>query len=192
VQLAALFPIPTPDPPAPSSMLACLEASGVPIAERRHGPGEVIYLRGDPDGGLRFLLEGTIVVRKPYGGYKEATVRVLSGGGIFGEPSLDPGGGPDRDSAEALSPCRVATVPKAPLLDHLLRDPWCRHSMVVALAGWAEEREAAVTRMLTRRVDARVALVLLELAGRFGRRTDRGVEVGGAPHPPGRRRHGRQ
>src|SRR5215210_3088265 len=155
-------------------MLACLQASGVPIAERRHGPGEGIYLRGDSDAGLCFLMGGAVRVHKPYGAFKEATVRVLSGAGIFGEPSLDPGGGPRRDSAEAASPCRVARVSKAPLHDHLVRHPGCRHSMAFALAGWAEEREAAMTRMLARGVGTRVALALLELAGRFGRRTERG------------------
>jgi CRP-like cAMP-binding protein len=159
-------------------MLTCLAASGVPIAERRHGPGEVIYLRGDPDGGLRFLLEGTARVHKPYGGYKEATVRVLSGEGIFGEPSLMTPAGPHCDSAEASLSCRVATVPKAPLLDHLARDPGCRHSMVIALTEWAEQREAAVSRLLARGVGARLARALLELVGRFGRRTDGGLEVG--------------
>ena len=50
--------------------------------------------------------------------------------------------------------------------------------MAVALAEWAEEREAAVTRMLARGVGAWVALALLELAGRFGRCTAGGWRRG--------------
>ena len=45
-----------------ASLLECLEGSGVPIIERRYAPGEHPYLRGDPDEGLWFLLEGTLEV----------------------------------------------------------------------------------------------------------------------------------
>ena len=51
-------------------MLACLQASGMPVAECRHGPGEGIYLGGDSDAELCFLVGSTVRVYKPYGGYK--------------------------------------------------------------------------------------------------------------------------
>jgi hypothetical protein len=41
---------------------------------------------------------------KPYGVYKEVTVALVDEGGVFGEPSLRPGGG-HRDCAEALTDC---------------------------------------------------------------------------------------
>ena len=91
----------------------------MPIIERRYSPGEHPYMRGDPDEGLWFLLEGTLEVYKLYGAFREATVRLLDGKGLFGEPSLRPTGR-HRDSAEAISACRVAKVPKAPLLRHPL------------------------------------------------------------------------
>ena len=96
----------------------------MPGLEHRCGPGEHVHLRGDADRGLCFLLEGTLRVYKAYGGGSaEATVGLLAGGGLFGEPSLR-AGGRHRDSAEALSAsCRVARVPKGPLGAHLLREP---------------------------------------------------------------------
>src|SRR5215203_6180446 len=102
-----------------ASLLECLEASGVPVIERRYAPGQHPYMRGDPDERLCFLLEGTLEVYKLYGAFSEATVRLLDHKGLFGEPSLR-SEGRHRDSAQAVSACRVAKVPKGPLLRLLL------------------------------------------------------------------------
>ena len=175
---AAVERPPLQDAPAAAAALARLEGAGVPVLERRFGTGEQVYLRGDADRGLCFLLEGTLRVYKAHGGGSaEATVGLLAGGGLFGEPSLR-AGGRHRDSAEALSACRVARVPKGPLEAHLLRDPGCSFPLLLALAVWAEEREAAATRLVPWEVGGRLARLLLELAGRFGRETGRGTEVG--------------
>jgi len=144
-----------------------LEVSGVPLIERRYAPGEHPYMRGDPDEGLWFLLEGTLEVHKFYGAFSKATVRLLDREGLFGEPSLQ-SAGRHRDSAEAVSACRAAKVPKGALLLRLSEDPCCAPALLEAFAGCLEEREAAVGRMLNREVDRRLACLLLELAEQFG------------------------
>jgi CRP/FNR family transcriptional regulator len=154
-------------------LLASLEISGVPLIERRYSRGEHAYMRGDPDEGLWFLLEGTMEVYKLYGAFSKATVRLLDGSGLFGEPSLRPAGR-HRDSAEALCACRVAKVLKGPLLRHLSEDSSCAPALLQAFAECAEEREAAVQRLLERKVDSRLASLLLELAERFGEEGGRG------------------
>ena len=156
-----------------ASLLASLQTSGVPLIERRYSRGEHPYMRGDPDEGLWFLLEGTMEVYKLYGAFSKATVRLLDGSGLFGEPSLRPAGR-QRDSAEALSACRVAKVPKGTLLRHLSEDSSCAPALLQAFAECAEEREAAVQRLLERKVDSRLASLLLELAERFGEKGGRG------------------
>jgi CRP-like cAMP-binding protein len=158
-------------------LLAGLEASGVPVIERRYSPGEHPYMRGDPDEGLWFLLEGTLEVYKSYGTFGRATVRLLEGEGLFGEPSLKPAGR-HRDSAEALSACRTAKVLKGPLLRHLTEDPSPAPALFGAFAGCAAEREAAVERLLDREVDRRLARLFLELAERFGEEDGRGRTLG--------------
>jgi CRP-like cAMP-binding protein len=150
-----------------ASLLASLASSGVPLIERCYSPGEHAYMRGDPDEGLWFLLEGTMEVYKLYGAFSKATVRLLDGSGLFGEPSLPPAGR-HRDSAEGLSACRVAKVPKGPLLRHLSEDSSFAQALLQAFAECAEEREAAVQRLLERKVDSRLASLLLELVERFG------------------------
>ena len=151
--------------PRPPDALAGDPELGFPVREE--------VARGDPDEGLWFLLEGTMEVYKLYGAFSKATVRLLDGSGLFGEPSLRPAGR-HRDSAEALSACRVAKVVKAPLLRHLSEDSSCAPALLQAFAECAEEREAAVQRLLERKVDSRLASLLLELAERFGEKGGRG------------------
>jgi CRP/FNR family transcriptional regulator len=128
-------------------LLASLETSGVPLIERRYSRGEHAYMRGDPDEGLWFLLEGTMELYKLYGAFSKATVRPLDGSGLFGE---------------------------RPLLRHLSEDSSCAPALLQAFAECAEEREAAVQRLLERKVDSRLASLLLELAERFGEEGGRG------------------
>jgi CRP-like cAMP-binding protein len=156
-----------------ASLLASLEASGLPIIERCYSPGEHPYMRGDPDEGMWFLLEGTLEVYKLYSAFREAKVRLLDGEGLFGEPCLWPTGR-HRDSAQAISACRVAKVSKSPLQRHLTEDPGCAPALLEAFAECAHEREAVVERLLNREVDVRLACLLLELAERFGEKDGQG------------------
>src|SRR5918997_733551 len=165
-----------------ASLLAGLEASGVPVIERRYAPGQHPYMRGDPDEGLWFLLEGTLEVYKLYNTFSKATVRLLDGEGLFGEPSLR-SEGPHRDSAESVSACRAAKVPKGPLLRLLSEDATHASTLLCSFAGCAEEREAATERLLDREVERRLARLLLELAGRFGEGVERGTRGKARPRP---------
>jgi CRP-like cAMP-binding protein len=157
-------------------LLASFEASGIALIERRYSPAEHPYIRGNPDEGLWFLLEGTLEVYKIYGAFRKATVRLLDGSGLFGEPSLR-STGRHRDSSEALSACRVAKVPKGTLLRHLSQDSSCAPALLQAFAECADECEAAMERLHNRRVDSRLARLLLELAERFGEEGGRGTGV---------------
>ena len=113
-------------------------------------------------------------ISKLSGAFNKATVRLLDGSGALQQPSLPPAGR-HRDSAEALclpggeglkGPCcatsrRIRAVPRP----------------AQAFAECAEEREAAVQRLLERKVDGRLACLLLELAGRFGEEGGRGKDL---------------
>ena len=134
-------------------------------------------MRGHPDEGLWFLLEGTLEVYKLYGALNKATVRLLDHEGLFGEPSLR-SAGRHRDSAEAVSACRAAKVPKGPLLRLLSQDAGCAPALLGAFAGCVEEREAALGRLLDREVDRRLALLFLELVERFGEEDGLGKTLG--------------
>ena len=153
-----------------AAVLSRLRAAGVPVAERRYGPGEQIYGEGDADGGLRFVLSGSVRVYKRFGPgrTREATVAFVGGGGVFGEPSLG-GDEAHRDNAEAApGGCRVAAVGKAALARHVARDAPCALALLAAYGGWAHRREGAITRLLPRGSRPRLASLLLELDARPG------------------------
>ena len=113
---------------------------------------------------------------KPYGAYKEATMALVDKGGVFGEPSLWPGGG-HRDCAEALTDCQVARVSKAVLEGQVSRDPVCALALMIAFCKWARQREQVVA-LLPRTVRSRLASLLLVLADRFGEEARPGVAIG--------------
>jgi CRP-like cAMP-binding protein len=104
-------------------------------------------------------------------------VALLDEGGVFGEPSLRPGGG-HRDCAEALTDCQVARVSKVALEGHVSRDPACALALMTAFCGWARQREQVVALLLPRNVRSRLASLLLALADRFGEETRPGVAIG--------------
>ncbi|MGH3145665.1 MAG: Crp/Fnr family transcriptional regulator [Rubrobacter sp.] len=160
--------------PLQELVLASIQKAGIPAVERRFAPRELVYSRGEPDRGLCVLLEGTLRVYKPYGSFREATVGLLKDGGLFGEPTLRPGGR-HRDSAEALSACRVARVPKGYLENHLRQESGCAVSLMLIFAEWARRREATIARLLARRVGDRLATLLLELAESLGVETEQGT-----------------
>ena len=158
-------------------MVRRLEEAGVPVARRNYAAGELLYASGDADGYLCFLLQGQVRVYKPYGAYKEATVALVDEDGIFGEPTLRPGGG-HRDSAEALTNCQIARVSKAPLEAHVSRDPACALALMTAFCKWARQRDQVVEMLLPRNVRSRLASLLLVLADRFGEEARPGIAIG--------------
>ena len=101
------------------------------MSERRLEHGETIYGRGDPDRHLYFLVEGVVKLYKSYRGHKEAIVRLLEEGNVFGE-SAPRSEGIHHDSAEAASACRVAAVGKAALELHVQQDSRCTLALLVA------------------------------------------------------------
>lgn len=145
-------------------IVSSLEQTGVPFAERKLGRGEAIYETGDPDTRLFFLLSGEIRIYKRYGrwGFKEATVALLEGHSVFGEPTLRTDGW-HRDCAEAASVGRIASIPKEALARHIEHDPGCALALLFTYCAWAQRREAAIARLVPREVRGRLAHLLLEL-----------------------------
>ena len=173
----------TPMTPA-AAVLTSLEAAGVRLMDRLVAAGGTVYDAGDADRHLFFALEGLVRIDAAYGGAsdgrrtpKEATTCLVGGGEVFGDPDL-PGGGTRRDSAAALTPCRVALVRKDALVRHLGRNHGCALALLGAYSAWAERRERATARLLARGTRDRLADLLLELADRFGERVAGGVTVG--------------
>jgi CRP-like cAMP-binding protein len=143
------------------------EEAGVPMAERRFGAKDLIFAPGDPDGQLYFLLEGAVRLYKTYGEYKEATVALIEGGGVFGELSLDEALCQNA-FAEAVTDTRVAVVRKSVLTDVIRRHPEFGTKVLFSFAERLRQADEVIESLLDREVSARLATLLLNLGSRFG------------------------
>jgi CRP-like cAMP-binding protein len=162
---------------AAADVLLSFREAGVPVLERGYEPRQTIYLSGEPDRHLYLLTEGVVEIYNLYGGHKKFTKALLQEGSVFSEPDLQVKGA-HINSAEATTACRVATVGKAALEHHLLRDPKCSTALLLAYAQWAQCHERAIERLIPRTIPARLAVTVLELADRFGEPTKGGVAIG--------------
>jgi CRP/FNR family transcriptional regulator len=149
------------------------EKVGIRVAERRFRAKDVIFVPGDPDDQLYFLLEGTVRLYKIYGDYKEATTALLKDGGLFGNLSL----AEDRWQnvfAEALTDARVANVQKPALTEVIKRRPEFAIKLFSFFSERLRQSEEVIVSLLPREVGARLARLLLNLGERFGEPDARG------------------
>lgn len=143
------------------------EEVGVRVAERHFEATDLIFVPGDPDGQLYFLLEGTVRLYKIYGKYKEATVALLKDGGVFGELSLDETLC-QSTFAEAVTDVRMVKVRKSTLNEIMKRRPEFAMKLVFSIAERLRQSDEVIESLLDREVSARLATLLLNLGVRFG------------------------
>src|SRR5215207_10172669 len=143
------------------------ERAGVRVAERRINAKDLIFVPGDPDGQLYFLLEGAVRLYKIYGEYKEATVALLKDGGVFGELSLDEASC-QNTFAEAVTDARVAVVRKAVLTEVIKRRPEFAMKLFFSFSERLRQSDEAIESLLNREVSVRLATLLLNLSDRLG------------------------
>lgn len=143
------------------------EDAGVRFVERRYRAKETIFVPGDPDDQLYFLLEGTIRLYRLYDGYKEATTAILKDGGIFGKLSLVEGRWQDV-FAEAVTDVRVAGVPKSSLEQVVKNNPDFALKLYSSLSERLRQSDEVIERLLHREVSTRLAALLLNLSERLG------------------------
>ena len=141
--------------------------AGVRAAERRFEAKDTIFVPGDPDSQLYFLLEGTVRLYKIYGDYKEATVALLREGDVFGELSLEE---TSRQNAfaEAITPARVAVVRKSVLNEVTKRCPEFALRLFSSFSERLRQSDETIESLLDREVSARLATLLSHLGDRFG------------------------
>lgn len=152
------------------------EAAGVRAVERRFRAKDVIFVPGDPDNQLYFLLEGTVRLYKLYGDYKEATIAFLKDRGVFGELSLAEGQRQDI-FAEVVTSARVASVRKSTLTELIKRRPEFAVKLLSTFSERIRQSEEVIDSLLDREVAARLATLLLNLSDRFGESNGTGMLI---------------
>ncbi|MEW6637789.1 MAG: Crp/Fnr family transcriptional regulator [Actinomycetota bacterium] len=157
--------------------LGDFEEAGLRVVERRFGPKDTIFVPGDPDDQLYFLLSGTVRLYRLYGDYKEATTALLKDGGVFGKLSLVEGRWQDV-FAEAVTESRVAGVQKASLERVIKEDPEFALKLFTAFSERLRQSDEVIESLLHREVSTRLATLLINLSERFGERGGDAVVIG--------------
>ena len=150
------------------------EEVGIRVSERRFAPKDTIFVPGDPDGQLYFLLEGTVRLYKLYGDYKEATTALLNDGGVFGELSLEEGLG-QTAFAQAVTGVRVAVVRKPALAEAVRRHPEFAMKLFFSFSERLKLSDEVIGSLLDREVSVRLATLLSNLGNRFGETNEAGT-----------------
>lgn len=140
--------------------------------------GENLFEEGDAGDRLYIVAEGKVKLSHRSTDGRENLLAVLGPGEILGELTLfDPG---ERSTtATAVSPARLVLLNHDDLMDIIDQNPNLAKHMLKALAKRLRRTNEALADLVFSDVPGRVAKALLDLADRFGIRTEDGIHV---PH----------
>lgn len=140
--------------------------------------GETLFNEGDPGDRLYILLSGKVKLGHASPDGRENLLAVLGPGEIVGELTLfDPG--PRSTTATAVAPTEMLTLDHSQLMAYVESHPQLAKDMLRALAQRLRRTNTALADLVFSDVPGRVAKALLDLADRFGSKTEDGVHV---PH----------
>ncbi|MEI7769177.1 MAG: Crp/Fnr family transcriptional regulator [Chloroflexales bacterium] len=150
----------TSDEGTQGALWAALESLGTAQSFRRHS---YIHTPTQPAYALYMLVAGQVSLQMLSSGGRVLTLRVIEPGQIFGHSVIE--GAATYDTyAEALSPVRAVSVPRAALLDLIQR----QSDMGLALIEQLGQHRLTVSRRIDevafKSVPARLASVLLEMS----------------------------
>lgn len=138
--------------------------------------GAVLFHEGDSGDQLYVVVDGKLKLGRHGSSGRENLLAVLGPGQMFGELSLfDPG--PRSTTATAVTKCRLRVLENADLAPWLAGRPEVAKGLLSQLAGRLRKANDVVSDLVFSDVPGRVAKALLDLASRFGERTDHGLVV---------------
>lgn len=148
------------------------------VRTRRYERGEIIYEKGEPCDALYVLARGMAKLSKPYySGGKEAILRLLGPWDVLAPPAFGGETVLRQTRAEAVTVCEVVKVPRVFVERAIRRHPAAALNLTTLLGLEMSRRDEWAGCLLPYKVEAKLANLLLILAGRFGRRTDAGTTV---------------
>ncbi len=138
--------------------------------------GETVFEEGDPGDSLYVILTGKVKLGRSSADGRESLLMVLGPGEMFGELSLfDPG--QRLSSATAVSASELISLGHDDLTAFLRTHPEVAMRLLAGMAHRLRRTNEGLSDLVFTDVPGRVAKALLDLASRFGRRTEDGVRV---------------
>lgn len=138
--------------------------------------GETLFNEGDEGTELFVVLDGKIKLGHSASDGRETLLAILGPGQMFGELSLfDPG--PRSATATAVVDTKVASLSHDALLPIIAEHPEVSRALLFQLATRLRRTNEVVGDLVFSDVPGRVAKALVDLANRFGKKTDKGIDV---------------
>ncbi len=139
-----------------------------------YGRGELLWKPSDQPRRVFFVASGLVKIARIESSGDLTTLHLVHANEICGETSLAPGLR-SGDQAQALLPTEALAVPAATLLAAARSEKTLFAGLNTLLLQRRSELLRRIRQLLSEEVGARLASLLLELAGRSGRRGTRGV-----------------
>ncbi len=136
----------------------------------------VVYLPGDPGQAVYFVNGGRVKISKVTRDGKELTLAYRGPGEIFGELVLIDGG-PREEMAEAMENALITEIERGEFERLIQREPMIGYRLTKIVAERRREVENKIETLIFKDVNAKLAELLLRLAGEYGVDDERGTLV---------------
>jgi len=143
--------------------------------------GEILFHEGDPAESLCAVVSGRIKLVRYSPRGKELLLHLVSTGASFAEAALFGSGGYPA-TAEAVEPSTVWCLPRARLVDLLRNHPEIGTAMIGSISAWTRTLAGKLEMLTQRRVEERLALFLINRAGRRDIEPGEVIELGQPKH----------
>lgn len=155
-------------------LLQALQRERIATATRQYAPGETILEEGSRKGGLFIVTLGVVGLSATYADGKEAILRLLQKGQMFGYPFVEAGA---FSRAQAFADCEVLRVSTESLQYLLRRRPEAALEFVTIREADLLYQEELAGRLMHRKTEIRLASLLLDLVARFGEISKEGEQT---------------
>src|SRR5690348_14778171 len=146
------------------------------MSETKLRRGDVLFHEGDAGDRLYIVMDGKVKLGRSSSDGRENLLAILGPGEMFGELSLfDPG--PRTATATAVAETTLLGIGHDAMQTWLTDRPEVSKQLLKALAQRLRRTNEHLADLVFSDVPGRVAKALLDLAARFGRRTDAGLLV---------------
>lgn len=155
-------------------LLEALRRERIATATRQYAPGETILEEGTRKGGLFIVTLGVVGISTTYAGRKEATLRLLQKGQMFGYPFVEACA---FSRVQAFMGCEVLRVATESLQYLVRRRPEVALDLVTMREADLLYQEELAGRLMHRKTEIRLASLLLDLVARFGEISKEGEQT---------------
>src|SRR5260221_8085834 len=135
----------------------------------RQAEGDQIFAKGDPGNSMMAVLRGRVMISAPSPDGRQVVLTVMREGDVLGEIALLDGNGRTAD-ATAMTDCELLIVPRRSLLALLERRPDLCIDLLIVLCERLRRTNEQVEDLAFLDLEARIAKVLVRLAGVNGGR----------------------